>query len=40
VINDDFASALDDLKAIFRANRLSQTHQQRQYSELLQQLLA
>lgn len=40
VVNDDFASALDDLKAVFRANRLTQEHQQEQYSELFQQLLA
>lgn len=40
VVNDDFATALDDLKAIFRANRLSQTLQQRQYSQLFEQLLA
>lgn len=40
VVNDDFATALDDLKAIFRANRLSQTLQQQQYSQLFEQLLA
>lgn len=40
VVNDDFATALDDLKAIFRANRLSQTRQQQQYSQLFEQLLA
>jgi len=40
VINDDFASALEDLKAIFRANRLSQLHQQEQYSQLFCELLA
>jgi guanylate kinase len=40
VVNDDFATALDDLKAIFRANRLSQTHQQQEHGELFKQLLA
>ncbi|MBC3956342.1 MULTISPECIES: guanylate kinase [Pseudomonas] len=40
VVNDNFDSALADLKAIFRANRLTQQHQQEQYSELFQQLLA
>jgi len=40
VINDDFATALEDLKAIFRANLLSQEHQQQRHTELLAQLLA
>ncbi|BAP42281.1 guanylate kinase [Pseudomonas sp. LJDD11] len=40
VINDNFDVALQDLKAIFRANRLSQAHQARQHQELLSQLLA
>lgn len=40
IINDDFAVALEDLKAIFRANRLQQKSQQQRYSELLKQLLA
>ncbi|MGH8418533.1 MAG: guanylate kinase [Pseudomonas sp.] len=40
VINDDFATALEDLKAIFRTNLLSQEHQQQRHSELLAQLLA
>jgi guanylate kinase len=40
VINDDFASALDDLKAIFRANTLQQKPQQERFSDLLSQLLA
>ncbi|KPX17579.1 Guanylate kinase [Pseudomonas syringae pv. delphinii] len=40
VVNDDFAGALEDLKSIFRANRLTQQHQQEQYSELFQELLA
>ncbi|RJG12872.1 guanylate kinase [Pseudomonas cavernicola] len=40
VINDDFATALDDLKAIFRANQLQQLQQQQRFSDLLSQLLA
>jgi len=40
VINDDFTSALDDLKAVFRANRLLQGPQQQRCSDLLCQLLA
>jgi guanylate kinase len=40
VINDDFATALEDLKAIFRANRLQQTPQQQRFSTLLASLLA
>ncbi len=40
VINDDFATALEDLKAIFRANRLQQTPQQQRFSPLLASLLA
>ncbi|MNG23452.1 Guanylate kinase [compost metagenome] len=40
VINDDFATALEDLKAIFRANRLQQKLQQQQFDSLLSQLLA
>lgn len=40
VINDDFAHALEDLKAIFRANLLTQAHQQQRFSGLLEQLLA
>jgi len=40
VINDDFAHALDDLKAIFRANQLQQGAQQLRFGELLRQLLA
>lgn len=39
IINDDFEQALKDLKAIFRANRLTQTHQQHQHRDLLNQLL-
>ncbi|GFM54650.1 guanylate kinase [Pseudomonas capsici] len=40
VINDDFAHALEDLKAIFRANRLSLQHQEEKYSQLFNELLA
>ncbi|WP_339668969.1 guanylate kinase [Dasania marina] len=40
VINDDFNSALDDLKAIFRCHRLSRQQQQRLHPQLLQQLLS
>ncbi|MDP3846935.1 MAG: guanylate kinase [Pseudomonas sp.] len=40
VINDDFTSALDDLKAVFRANQLQQGVQQQRFSDLLCQLLA
>jgi len=39
VINDDFAHALDDLKAIFRASQLSQRRQQRRHLQLLEALL-
>ncbi|WP_439860480.1 guanylate kinase [Pseudomonas sp. MBLB4136] len=40
VINDDFAHALSDLKAIFRANQLLQGVQQQRHSGLLGELLA
>lgn len=40
VINDDFAHALDDLKAIFRANQLQQSSQQQRHAGLLGELLA
>lgn len=40
IINDDFASALEDLKAVFRANRLQQQAQQEKHSDLLAELLA
>jgi guanylate kinase len=40
VINDDFAHALIDLQAIFRANQLLQSAQQQRFNELLGQLLA
>lgn len=39
VINDDFAHALDDLKAIFRANQLRQQRQQQRHAALLEALL-
>ncbi|MCU9946378.1 guanylate kinase [Pseudomonas sp. PDM13] len=39
VINDDFTVALEDLKAIFRANRLQQSQQQLAHGTLLAQLL-
>ncbi len=40
VINDDFAAALQDLKAIFRANNLRQDVQQQRHKTLLTELLA
>ena len=40
LINDDFAHALIDLQAIFRANQLLQTAQQQRFEALLGQLLA
>ncbi len=40
VINDDFAHALEDLKAIFRANQLRLQTQQERFGGLLEQLLA
>lgn len=40
VINDDFAHALIDLQAIFRANQLRQSSQQQRFQGLLEQLLA
>jgi len=40
VINDDFAHALIDLQAIFRANQLLQPTQQKRFEGLLGQLLA
>ncbi|MCU1724547.1 MULTISPECIES: guanylate kinase [unclassified Pseudomonas] len=40
IINDDFATALEDLKAVFRANRLQRESQQQRHGELLKQLLA
>jgi guanylate kinase len=39
LINDDFAHALSDLKAIFRGNRLLQGTQQQRHSGLLSELL-
>ncbi|TRX74558.1 guanylate kinase [Pseudomonas mangiferae] len=40
VINDDFAHALDDLRAIFRSNQLLQGVQQQRHGGLLSELLA
>lgn len=40
VINDDFAHALIDLQAIFRANQLRQSAQQERHARLLSDLLA
>lgn len=40
IINDDFAVALEDLKAVFRANRLHRAAQQQRHQALLDQLLA
>ena len=40
VINDDFGHALEDLKAIFRANQLLQASQQMRHGGLLSELLA
>ena len=40
VINDDFAHALVDLQAIFRANQLLAAPQQQRFSRLLEELLA
>ena len=39
IINDDFSNALDDLKAIFRANQLQQKRQQQRFGKLLAELL-
>ncbi|MGK3118637.1 guanylate kinase [Pseudomonas corrugata] len=39
IINDDFAQALDDLKAVFRANQLQQKRQQQRFGKLLAELL-
>ena len=39
IINDDFAVALDDLKAIFHASRLQQKRQQQRYGKSLAELL-
>ena len=39
IINDDFSHALDDLKAIFRANQLHQKRQQQRHGKLLAELL-
>jgi len=39
IINDDFAHALHDLQAIFRANQLHQKRQQQLHGKLLAELL-
>ncbi|UVL83848.1 guanylate kinase [Pseudomonas sp. B21-028] len=39
IINDEFAQALDDLKAVFRANQLQQKRQQQRFGKLLAELL-
>jgi len=39
IINDDFADALEDLKAVFRANRLLLKKQQQRHGALLKQLI-
>lgn len=39
VINDDFSTALDDLKAIFRANQLRTSAQQNAHKALLAELI-
>ncbi len=39
IINDVFAHALDDLKAIFRTNQLQQKRQQQRFGKLLAELL-
>ena len=39
IINDDFAHALRDLQAIFRANQLHQKRQQQRHGKLLAELL-
>jgi uncharacterized protein YbjT (DUF2867 family) len=38
-LEGDFAHALDDLKAIFRANQLQQKRQQQRFGKLLAELL-
>lgn len=39
IINDDFSTALEDLKAIFRANQLQLNSQQKRHTQLLCDLL-
>jgi guanylate kinase len=39
IINDDFDVALDDLKAVFRSNRLLLKKQQQRHEALLKQLV-
>ena len=40
IINDDFDTALEDLKAIFRSQRLTQTQTQQRHQQLLADLLS
>ena len=40
IINDDFDTALEDLKAIFRSQRLTQARQQQRHQQLLADLLS
>ncbi|MCY1460598.1 Guanylate kinase [compost metagenome] len=40
IINDDFDVALEDLKAVFRSNRLVLKKQQQRNSGLLKELLS
>ena len=39
VINDNFSTALEDLKAIFRSNQLLLSTQQKRHTQLLSDLL-
>ena len=39
IINDDFDAALEDLKAVFRSNRLVLKKQQQRHGSLLKQLI-
>ena len=39
IVNDDFEDALEDLKSVFRSNRLLLKKQQQRHGELLKQLV-
>ncbi|MNR66304.1 Guanylate kinase [compost metagenome] len=39
IINDDFDVALEDLKAVFRSNRLVLKKQQQRHAALLKQMI-
>ena len=39
IINDDFDEALEDLKAVFRSNRLALKKQQQRHAVLLKQMI-